>query len=168
MEQYDVLVVGSDIESLVSALYLARKMRSVSVIVDSKEKPDSDGKVEIVDPENNKYRFLFDSTAILPGLNPEGLLAKYLHAIGLDSDISGVLSEYDMIETSVGEFRKRTNAFERFLVYLVRYYPKQRDEIHRFFQDLEKHYENYVFQQDNMLKNTDYTLTSLMIEWGDY
>jgi len=168
VEQYDVLVIGSDIESLVSALFLARKMRSVSVIIDGKENPDGDSEVEITDPENNKYRFAYDSGAFVSGLNQNGLLEKYLHAIGIDTDLTGEVSEYDMVETTEGEFRKRINIFERFLVYLVRYYPKQRDEIHRFFRDLEKHYENYVMQQEYMLKNTDYTLTSLMIEWGDY
>ncbi|HRX91330.1 MAG TPA: hypothetical protein P5042_00815, partial [Candidatus Izemoplasmatales bacterium] len=129
MEQYDVLVIGSDIESLVSALFLARKMRSVSVIIDGKENPDGDSEVEITDPENNKYRFAYDSGAFVSGLNQNGLLEKYLHAIGIDTDLTGEVSEYDMVETTEGEFRKRINVFERFLVYLVRYYPKQRDEI---------------------------------------
>ena len=53
-------------------------------------------------------------------------------------------------------------------MYLVRNYPKSRDEIHGFFDDLARHYDNYISQNINLLRNNGYTLSSLMIEWGDY
>ena len=38
MEQYDVLIVGNDIGSLVTALFLARKMRKVVVFSENEPK----------------------------------------------------------------------------------------------------------------------------------
>jgi len=168
LEQYDVLISGSDIPSLVSALFLARKMRNVSILHDDKTDDNYAGTVDITDPENNKFRFSYDPDAFLCGLDNIGLIHKYLINIGIDQNINGIKDGYDMVSVNEGEFRRRDNAFDRFRVYLVRYYPKQRDAIHRFFKDLERHYQNYVSQQENMLLNTNYTLTSLMIEWGDY
>lgn len=168
MEQYDVLIAGSDIPSLVSALFLARKMRNISIILDDKTDEKKQNAVEITDPENNKFRFVYDPDAFLCGLDNNGLIHKYLKSVGIDQNLTGSKSEYDMVFAGTDEPRRRDNDFDRFRVYLVRYYPKQRDQIHRFFKDLERHYQNYVVQQENMLQNNNYTLTSLMIEWGDY
>jgi len=168
LEKYDVLIIGSDIASLTSALFLARKMRSVSVLVDEKADAIPASSITLTDPENNKYQFDYDRGALLPGLHKPGLIHKYTEAIGLKGEIKGDLIESDFIIREDGSFRRRDYAFDRYKVYLVRYYPKQRDAIHKFFRDLEKHYDNYVSQQQNMINNREYTLTSLMIEWGDY
>jgi len=169
LEQYDVLIVGSDIPCLVSALFLARKMRSVSVLLDDKADSINTETIEMTDPENNKFRFTYDPEAIVCGLEGSGLVNRYLSDIGIDAEITGTRIQYDeIINEAIQEFRRRYDDFDRFRVYLVRYYPKQRDQVNRFFRDLERHYDNYVSQQKNMLKNVSYTLTSLMIEWGDY
>ncbi|MBN2504391.1 MAG: hypothetical protein JXB20_03500 [Bacilli bacterium] len=169
MEQYDILIIGSDIPCLVSALFLARKMRNVSILIDEKADNFNPETMDIVDPENNRYRFKYDPEAFLCGLETGGLINRYIKDIGVDRDITGIKIESDIIVCDKDrDFRIRDNQFDRFRVYLVRYYPKQRDQIHRFFRDLERHYDNYVSQQRNMLKNVNYTLTSLMIEWGDY
>jgi len=162
-----VLVIGGDITSLIAALFLARKMRNVSIILDEKQEQDGFEITNITDPENNKYHFKYQRDNIITSLE-SGLLYKYLEVLGLNNDLKGIKSEYEMIIELDDSVRKRFHSFEQFRVYLVRYYPKQRDNIHRFFKDLERHYLNFVTQQESMLVNTDYTLTSLMIEWGDY
>jgi hypothetical protein len=168
LEQYDVLVVGSDIASLIGALFLARKLRSVAVILDPQEDDTSTDIMDITDPENNKYHFVYDRTAYLGGLSPTGLVGRYFQTIGLDKEIKAQAVLEDVLFTGEGDSRTRPNQFDQLRIYLVRYYPKERDAIHRFFRDLDRHYLNYVMQQESMLKNRDYTLTSLMIEWGDY
>lgn len=168
MEQVDVLVIGGDIASLTSALFLARKLRSVAVILDNQEEDTSTEIVDFTDPENNRFHFEYDRTAWLGGLSPGGLINRYFQAIGLDKEIRAVPIPEDVVLTKAGEAIRRPNQFEPFRIYLVRYYPKERDAIQRFFRDLERHYQNYVSQQASMLKNREYTLTSLMIEWGDY
>ena len=168
IEKYDVLIIGSDLISLATALFLARKMRGVSVLIDEKADTIASEAVAITDPENNKYLFEYNRDGYLCGLNPNGLVYKYLRALGLENEIKGELITQEYVIKSDLLMRKRENHFEKFKVYLVRYYPKQRDAIHRFFRDLERHYENYLHQQENMLVSREYTLTSLMIEWGDY
>ena len=168
LEKYDVLIIGSDIASLTAALFLARKMRSVSVLIDEKADVIPSASLTLTDPENNKYQFKYDRDGFLPGLDSYGLVHQYTELIGLKDEIKGDLVESDFIIHEDGSVRRRDYAFDRYRVYLVRYYPKQRDAIHKFFRDLENHYDNYVSQQLNMINNRDYTLTSLMIEWGDY
>ncbi|MDD4989623.1 MAG: hypothetical protein PHV42_04335 [Candidatus Pacebacteria bacterium] len=137
-------------------------------MLDEKTDEKKHAAIEITDPENNKFRFSYDPEAILCGIEKNGLTNQYLKSIGIDKNITGTKAEYDMVSAGETDFRRRDNDFDRLRVYLVRYYPKQRDAIHRFFKDLERHYLNYISQQQNMLLNNNYTLTSLMIEWGDY
>ena len=42
-----------------------------------------------------------------------------------------------------------------------------RDQIHKLFDDIQKHYEDYKIQKQARLSNKEYTLTSAIIEWGD-
>lgn len=167
MEQYDVLIIGSDITTLTSALFLARKMRNVSVILEDENKDDDYEKISITDPENNRFQFKYQRNLIIPGFE-SGLFSKYMNVLGLNDSFLGEKIEYQTIINEENQFIKKMLSFESFKVYLVRYYPKQRDQVHRFFTDLDRHYLNFVSQQESMLVNRDYTLTSLMIEWGDY
>ncbi|MBN2876714.1 MAG: hypothetical protein JXL85_03575 [Bacilli bacterium] len=168
MNSYDCIVYGNDIYGLTVALFLARKMRKVLVIQDSSKTEDYYEEIDIVDPENKQYHFSYNSNAMVTGLDPKGLMHEYLDDLGVASDMGYRKITEEYVVNIDGTIRKRMNSFDQFKVYLVRYYPKNRNQIHRFFADLEKHYQNYVLQYFNMLKNTDYTLTSLMIEWGDY
>lgn len=168
LEQFDVIIVGSDLTSLASALFLARKMRNVLVVQEDKHKDDSSESISITDPENHKFHFDYQRENQINGIAPNSLLTKYLEVIGLDRELSTEKYQMDMVIEDETVIRERILSFEQFRVYLVRYYPKQRDQIHRFFKDLERHYQNFVTQYLGMLSNTDYTLTSLMIEWGDY
>ncbi len=168
MNEYDCIVYSNDIYGLTVALFLARKMRKVLVLQDSTKIVDNFEVMDIVDPENKKYHFEYNPLGITSGLNKGGLLYEYLDDLGLMDDMNCVRIDEENVVGTDNSFRKRRNDFESLRVYLVRYYPKSRNEIHKFFDDLERHYDNYVLQYMSMLKNTDYTLTSLMIEWGDY
>lgn len=147
---------------------MARKMRSIAVLTEPRRSPSTEDVITVTDPENNTFRFEFDPEARLCGLEAQGLTHKYLQALGLEDQVKGTRIEEEMVESPQGDIRKRMLSFDRLKVYLVRYYPKERDAIHRFFLDMERHYLNYIVQQDNMLNNLGYTVTSLMIEWGDY
>ena len=157
--------MGSDVTSLTLALFLARKMRKVLVIDDPTPRRN---KVTLTDPENHSIDFFHERNNDITGLQEDGLLDRYLRVLGLSDVLEGKRCKEDIIIDADGSMRRRKRAVNDFRVYLIRYYPKQRDAIIRFFDDLKRHHENYLEQRLNMLKNTEYTLTSLMIEWGDY
>ncbi len=168
MKQYDCIVYGKQIYGLTVALYLARKMRKVLVIQDTSKFDDDFETINITDPENKHYHFEYNSNGMVSGANQGGLLYEYLDDLGLLEDIQLTRIDEEMVVNQDNVIRKRIASFDQFKVYLVRYYPKSRDRIHRFFVDLERHFKNYVQQYMSMLRNVDYTLSSLMIEWGDY
>ena len=165
MKKYDVVVVGSDVTSLTLALYLARKMRKILVIDDPTPRRN---KETLTDPENHAVDFYHERCNDVTGLDEGGLLDRYLHVLGLSDAIEATRCSEDIIVDADGGMRRRKRDLNDFRVYLIRYYPKQRDQIIRFFDDLERHHDNYLEQRGNMLENAEYTLTSLMIEWGDY
>ncbi len=167
MEHYDVLIVGNDIGSLAIALYLARKMRKIIVFVDAAVKKTKRDVVDFTDEAGNRFTAKVPLLPPLPGLAEQGLLRQYLAAFGLADELKSVPAIADAVVSRDGTIRKRVLRIDQYLIYLVRQYPKQRDRIHRFFRDMERHRENYRQQQDGLLANTDYTITSLMIEWGD-
>ncbi len=167
MEQYDVLIVGNDIGSLVTALFLARKMRKVVVFQDNLSAVGKDIE-ELTDEAGNKYTFKNYVKDSVPGVEKNALLYRYFELCGLANDIKALPCIGDTIVRRDGSLSNRIRNFDQYKIYLVRYYPKQRDRIYRFFRDLAGHYDNYVLQQSNMILNKDYTISSLMIEWGDY
>ncbi len=150
------------------ALFLARKMRKVIVIQDSSKIEDNHETMEIVDPENKQYKFDYNPLGVVSGLDQNGLLFEYLDDLGLSDEIKCTKITEESVVNVDNTIFKRMNSFEQFKVYLVRHYPKCRNSIHKFFEDMDRHYQNYTQQYFSMLRNTDYTLTSLMIEWGDY
>ena len=62
---------------------------------------------------------------------------------------------------------RRPNDYKNFRTYLVRRYPKQRNAIHRLFKDIMAHYSDFRLEKQARLVNAEYTLTSVLIEWGD-
>jgi len=168
MEHYDVLVVGNDVGSLAIALYLARKMRKVLVFVEASARSLKRDVEEFGVEAGERFVFRTPLLPPVPALEQGGLLAQYLDAFGLGGELKYVPAVSDAVVASNHTIRRRVVRLDQFMIYLVRQYPKQRDRIHRFFNDLERHRLNYRAQQDGLLANTDYTLTSLMIEWGDY
>ncbi len=168
LNKYDCIVVGNDIYALTVALFLARKMRKVLVVQDDKKTDYGYDKVTITDPENRKYHFEYNKSSIITGLDETGLLHEYFDDLGIADSIKAKKLEYDLIVNRDNSIRRRFLSFEQTRVYLIRYYPKFRNQIYKFFNDLNKHYINFVKQYMSMLKNKDYTLTSLMIQWGDF
>jgi len=166
--QYDCIVNSNNLYGLTVALFLARKMRKVLVIQDYSKNIDSSEIVDFVDPENKKYHFEYNSFAITSGMDTNGLLYEYLDDLGLMDEIKFTKIFEDNIVGLDNKIKKRIHTFDQLKVYLVRNYPKSRDHIHRFFEDLDRHYKNYISQNLNLLRNNEYTLSSLMIEWGDY
>lgn len=168
MIQYDAIVVGNDLSSLITALFLSRKMRRVLVVRETKTKVDDVESVTITDPENRKYQFRYLRENVLYGYAKESLLWQYLKSIGMEESFQLMPLPTDIVVDRENQLTDRIFTFESWKVYLVRYFPKQRDQVHRFFDDLERHYQNFVTQYLAMLTSQDYTITSLMIEWGDY
>jgi hypothetical protein len=167
MEQYDVLIVGNDIGSLVTALFLARKMRKVMVFQESDPVQVKDVE-DFGDESGNRFIFKNYVKDSIPGLDQNALMYRYFELCGLTADIKALACQSDMIVRQDHSISHRIRNYDQYLIYLVRYFPKQRDRIHRFFKDLSRHYQNYLTQQINMVSNAGYTITSLMIEWGDY
>ncbi|MCK7486734.1 MAG: hypothetical protein MZU97_15400 [Bacillus subtilis] len=168
MEQFDCIVVGNDISSLVAALFLARKMRRVLVFHDRSVVAPKKFQVTVKETDEKSVTFVNQPSIPIPGLVAPGLIHSFLQTCGLENDIKSVENVLDMIVFEDGSLHKRLNRAEQFQVYLIRHYPKQRDAILKFFRDGERLYQNYATQQSSMLKNTEYTISSLMIEWGDY
>lgn len=168
MEQFDTIIIGNDITSLITALFLSRKMRNVLIVQESKYKSLDLEVMSFTDPENHKFHFEYQKDNMIYGIKKDSLLDKYLETIGLNDEL--ILEPYtgDVVVDEDSTLTERILSFDQFRVYLIRYFPRQRDQIHRFFKDLERHYLNFSTQYKAMLTNMDYTLTSLMIEWGDY
>jgi hypothetical protein len=161
-------VNSNNLYGLTVALFLARKMRKVLVIQDFSKNIDNSETIDFTDPENKKYHFDYNPFAITSGLDTNGLLYEYLDDLGLADEIKFTKILEDNIVGLDNKIKKRIHTFEQLRVYLVRNYPKSRDAIHKFFDDFNRHYENYISQNINLLRNNEYTLSSLMIEWGDY
>ncbi|MBN2540829.1 MAG: hypothetical protein JXB08_04820 [Bacilli bacterium] len=166
--KYDCIVYGNDIYGLTIALFLARKMRKVLVLQDNTKPEDNFETIDIVDPENRKYHFDYNSLGMLSGYSHSGLLNAYLDDLGLENELETVGVKEETIVYPDHTLVKRFNTTNQFKVHLIRHYPKHRNHIHKFFVDLDRMYRNYTTQYVSMLRNTEYTLTSLMIEWGNY
>lgn len=166
MKNYDCIIIGDDVYSLMIGLFLSRKMRNILLINQPSPYRTFTDKVSV---ELNKKEYLFDynSERILTGLDDGGLTRAYLDDLGLGNDIDAEPLLNDYIINKDGDRKVRSNAFNELKVYLMRYYPKHIKQIKKFFDDLDRHYINYKEQYMNLLHNDDYTLSSLMVEWGD-
>ncbi|MCF7924563.1 MAG: septation protein IspZ [Candidatus Izimaplasma sp.] len=166
MKNYDCIIIGNDIYALTVALFLSRKMRKILLINNpSPYKETSERKTITID--KNKYRFNYNSNNIITGLNKNGLLYEFLDNLDLLYDIDYEPIEEEIVFDLNNKKRFRKTNFKELKIYLMRYYPKSIKKINKFFTDLDRHYNNYMEQYLNLLHNDDYTLTSLMIEWGD-
>lgn len=167
MREYDCIIVGQDLYALTVALFLSRKMRKVLVVEDSTNLQLEDEKINLKVGEK-LYKFSYNRDNVVTGLDESGLLYAYMDSLGLLKNLEHSKLPYQMIVNQNGDVLKQINSFEDYRIYLTRHYPRSKKEIERFFKDLARHYVNYQEQYRNMLKNKDYTLTSLMIEWGDF
>ena len=167
MKNYDCIIVGDDIYALLIALFLTRKMRDVLLI--SKSSPYKHNCESIsIEFDKTKHHFEYDAQSILTGLSERGLTRAFLDDLNLLDDIQYMQLHDDHVITKEGKHKVRSSQVNDFKIFLQRYYPKQIKQIKRFFDDLDKHFSNYYEQYLNLLHNNDYTLTSLMVEWGDY
>ncbi|HKL47369.1 MAG TPA: hypothetical protein VJ878_01770 [Candidatus Izemoplasmatales bacterium] len=167
MKNYDCIIIGDDIYALIVALFLARKMRNVLLINQPSPYKLKTENVT-VNFKKESYDFQYNIDAILTGLDEGGLTEAFLDDLDLLNDLDYQSISEDYIVDKEGNQKRRNNQFKEFKIYLMRYYPKNIKEIRRFFGDLDRHYNNYKQQYLNLLHNDDYTLSSLMVEWGSY
>lgn len=166
MEKYDVVIIGGGLGSLTTATYLSKRLRNIAVFEDGKKKKISKYSKKFRDSENSTFNFNFYNYD-LGGVHEGDLLNDYLKQCGLTDAFDYYDNTYTMIVDKNQQLIRRPNDFENFKIYLVRHYPKLRNEIHRLFDDIMEHYEDYRIQKLARLSNKEYTLTSAIIEWGD-
>lgn len=167
MNYYDCIIIGDDIYALTIALFLTRKMRNILLI--NQPSPFKEKTEEVSIKHNDeKHLFKYRSDQIITGLDAHGLTKAFLNELGLTDAIEFERLSEDFVVDKQGIKKSRSNDFNDFKIYLMRYYPKQIEQIKTFFNDLDRHYLNYKEQYINLLHNNDYTLSSLMVEWGDY
>lgn len=166
MNKYDCIIIGDDVYSLMIGLFLSRKMRKILLINQPSPYRTFTDKISV---ELNKKEYLFDYNhqRILTGLDEGGLTSAYLEDLGLLDELDVERLTKDYIINKTGIKKSRSNTFNELKIYLMRYYPEKIKEIKLFFNDLDRHYTNYKEQYINLLHNDDYTLSSLMVEWGD-
>ncbi len=166
MEKYDVVIIGGGLGSLTTATYLSKRLRNVAVFEEGKRKKIQKYTNRLKDTNNNKYNFKFYNYD-LGGVHQGDLFYEYLKRCGLENDFEYFDNPYTMIVDKNKRIIKRPNDFNNFLIYLVRYYPKQRDKIHLLFDDITRYHKDYKEQKLARLNNLEYTLPSILIELGD-
>jgi len=166
MEKYDVVIIGGGLGSLTTATYLSKRLRNVAVFEEGKQKKLLKYTTRLKDGFNNKYVFKFFNHD-LGGVHEGDLFFEYMKRCGLEGNFKYFDNDYSMIIDPGKRIVKRPNDIKNFKIYLVRRYPKQRDPIHKFFEDVERHYSDFKSQKLARLSNRESTIPSVLIEWGD-
>ncbi len=166
MEKYDVVIIGGGLGSLTTATYLSKRLRNVAVFEQGKRKKMQSYTNRLKDSNNNKYEFKFYNYDI-GGVHQGDLFYEYTKRCGLENNFDYFDNPFAMIIDKNRRIVKRPNDFNNYLIYLVRYYPKQRDQIHLLFDDILRYHKDYKEQKLARLNNLEYTLPSIMIELGD-
>ncbi|MFK5882760.1 MAG: hypothetical protein QM489_00230 [Candidatus Izemoplasma sp.] len=166
MEKYDVIIIGGGLGSLTTAVYLSKRLRNIALFEQDKKKKLQKYTKKIKDSKNFTYEFKYYNYDV-GGVHRGDLFNDYLRRCGLETNFEYYHNEKVTIFNKDKKTFVRTNNFDDFLTYLVRYYPKHRDSLHKFFDDVLVHHKNYIIQKKNRLSSDEYTLTSLLIEWGD-
>lgn len=166
MENYDVVIIGGGLGSLTTAIYLSKRLRNVAVFEEGKRKKLQKYTKKIKDAENFKYEFKFYNYD-LGGVHEGDLFFEYMKRCGLQTEFQYFDNDYVMIVSKDKKLTKRPNDAKSFQTYLVRQYPKQRDNIHELFDNILRHAKDYKEQKFMRLKNKEHTLPSVLIEWGD-
>ena len=156
MEKYDVVIIGGGLSSLTTAAYLSKRLRNVAVFEEGSRRKLQKYSNRLKDEFNNKFDFKFYNYDV-GGVHEGNLFFEYIKACGLENNF-----EYsDNASVTIVDKNKRTvkrpNDYKNFLIYLVRYYPKQRDEIHRLFNDISRHHKHYKTQKIARLNNLENT-----------
>jgi prolycopene isomerase len=166
MEKYDVVIIGGGLGSLTTATYLSKRLRNVAVFEEGKRKKIQKYTNRLKDKDKNKYEFKFYNYD-LGGIHQGDLFYEYMKRCGLESNFDYFDNPFSMIVDKDKKIVKRPNDFDNFLIYLVRYYPKQRDKIHLLFDDILRYHKDYKEQKLARLNNLEHTLPSILIELGD-
>lgn len=166
MEKYDVVIIGGGLGSLTTATYLSKRLRNIAVFEEGKTKKLLKYTTRIKDDLNNKYEFKFFSHD-LGGVHPGDLFYEYIKRCGLDNNFKYFDNDYAMIIDHNKKIVKRPNDIKNFKIHLVRRFPKERDNVHALFDDIERHYKDYREQKFSRLSNKEFTIPSVLIEWGD-
>jgi len=166
VEKYDVVIIGGGLGSLTTATYLSKRLRNVAVFQEGSGKRLQKFTTRLKDDKNNKFEFKFNNYD-LGGVQPGNLFYEYFKRCGLDDKFEYYENPSLMVITKDKRIVKRPNDINEFLNYLIRYYPKQRDKIHDLFNDIIRHHVDYKEQKLARLKNLEYTIPSILIEWGD-
>ena len=166
MEKYDVVIIGGGLGSLTTAAYLSKRLRNVAVFEEGSKKKLQKYTNRLKDEFNNKFDFKFYNYDV-GGVHEGDLFFEYVKACGLENDFKFDDNTSVTIVDKNKRTVKRPNDYKNFLIYLVRHYPKQRDEIHSLFNDISRHHKHYKAQKIARLNNLENTIPSLLIEWGD-
>ena len=166
MEKYDVVIIGGGLGSLTTATYLSKRLRNVAVFEEGKRKKIQKYTNRLKDTNNNKYEFKFYNYD-LGGVHQGDLFYEYMKRCGLENNFEYFDNPYSMIVDKNKKIIRRPNDFDNFLIYLVRYYPVQRDKIHLLFNDILRYHKDYKEQKLARLNNLEHTLPSIFIELGD-
>jgi len=166
MEKYDVVIIGGGLSSLTTAAYLSKRLRNIAVFEEGSRKKLQKYTTRLKDEFNNKFEFKLYNYDI-GGIHEGNLFFEYIKACGLENNFKYTANTSVTIVDKNKRTVKRPNDFDNFLIYLVRYYPKQRDNIHRLFNDISRHHAHYKEQKTARLRNLENTIPSLLVEWGD-
>ena len=166
MEKYDVVIIGGGLGSLTTATYLSKRLRNIAVFEEGRTKKLLKYTTRIKDDMNNKYEFRFFHHD-LGGVHEGDLFYEYMKRCGIEEHFSYFDNDYTMIVDHNKRIVRRPNDLKNFKIHLVRRFPKQRDEIHLFFKDISRHYDDYKVQKLARLSNKEFTIPSVLIEWGD-
>jgi prolycopene isomerase len=166
LEKYDVVIIGGGIGSITTATYLTKRLRNVAVFEEDSSHKISNYTKRFRDKERHQFEFKYFHQD-LGGVHPGDLFYEYLKRCGIENAFNYIDNEQTTIVTPDRRIIKRPNNIDGFKVYLVRHYPKQRDAIYRLFDDIMRHYKDFKQQKVARLKNKEFTVSSLLIEWGD-
>ncbi|MEC9484712.1 MAG: NAD(P)-binding protein [Candidatus Izemoplasma sp.] len=166
MEKYDVVIIGGGLGSLTTATYLTKRLRNIAVFEQNSKRKIASYTKNFRDSDRHKFEFKYFHQD-LGGVHNGDLFYEYLKRCGLEKQFEYVDNRQTMVITEDQRMIKRANTYKEFKIYLVRHYPKQRDNTYHLFEDIERHYNDFRKQKLARLSNKEYTISSLMIEWGD-
>lgn len=166
MEKFDVVIIGGGLGSLTTATYLSKRLRNIAVFETGKKQKIAQYTTRFKDSENSVFSFKFYNHD-MGGVHEGDLFREYLKQCGLQDQFKYYDNDYSMIINENRQLIKRPNNLDDFRTYLVRHYPKYRNKIHKFFEDIKVSYDDFKEQKQARLFNQEYTLTAAMIEFID-
>lgn len=166
MKEYDVIVIGSGVAALTAASYLSKRLRDVALFIVEDDTKIMSSSKRFADKDRKRYTF--DTPYYeFGGLEKGALLSYYLNRLGIEEKFKVAENIETILIKHNGRIISRPNDMHGFKLYLVRHYPKSRDQIHRFFDTLTRFYDDYKIQRLSNLRGKVFTLTALNAHWGN-